>query len=258
MPGTNQELTKMPWWGWALVAIAGPLALFGLFDDRTDEVFEAPTEISSASAPSIEDSPTDAQGQNALEESKEESSEFEWPSFESVTIAGSGDDVLVLDNPLDTFSALDVTANADGRYFSIKTLGMGGDVEDLVVTSTDPFKGTVLLEGGMNSPIAGFEIKAKGEWALTLKSIQEVPKMEATAPFVASGYQLVRIDETAGLTTVHVVGNADGRYFSVKTHGSTRDLAIMTTDPYEGVVRVNPGTSLFEVNAIGDWVMELQ
>lgn len=258
MPSSNQELKKMPWWGWALVVIAGPLAVVGLFGDQTDEVVEAPTEISSVSTPSTEEGPEDVQDQNAVEEPKEESSEFEWPSFESLTIAGSGDDVLILDNPLGTLSALDVSANAGGRFLSIKTLGMDGDVEDLVVMSTDPFDGTVLLEGNMNSPIAGFEIKAKGEWALTVKSIQEVPKMDATAPFIANGFQLVRIDETSGLTTVYVVGNADGRFFSVKTHGATRDLAVMTTDPYEGVVRIDPGTSLFEINAIGDWVMELQ
>ncbi len=73
------------------------------------------------------------------------------------TIEGDGDDVLLINpNP----SRAHIVANADSRYFSVKSYRTSSD---LLVSTTDPYDGTVLIPSTANFL---FEIQSVGHWRI--------------------------------------------------------------------------------------------
>ena len=242
---------KVPTWVWI---VAGVL-VFGLIlqscggdtppaEDDSDATSETEAVVEEESEPAEQS------------EAAPEPQAFEWPAMEPLLLEGSGDDVVILDTPV-SLAAMDVDANASGRYFGIKPILLSGDSASSLVNTTDPFNGTVLLLGSGDDAIAGFEVTSNGAWSFTIKSISEVPYLAPGSTSEGSGDALVRLDETSGLTTITVVGNGEGRYFGVRPHGDSSFSVINTTDPYNGTVKLDSGTLLLEVTAIGPWSITL-
>lgn len=241
-------------WVWPFL---GVLALAGLGSviagDEESEQSESQS-ISAEVSPGQDNAVSTEQEET---EPPEELEEFEWPPLEPIVLEGSGDDVVVLDSPV-SLAAMDVNANDSGRYFGIKPILATGEAGISLVNTTDPFDGTVLLLGTDQDAIAGFEVSSNGPWSFVIKSIAEVPFLGQSETIEGSGDALVRLDETVGLTTITVTGNSEGRYFGVRPHGATYSFSVInTTDPYTGTVRLDPGTLLLEITAIGSWSISL-
>jgi hypothetical protein len=179
-----------------------------------------------------------------------------WPAVTPLTLEGSGDDVVMLDDPI-SLAAMDVWGNESGRYLTIRSILSSGETGDLLVLTTEPVNGTVLLDGSGSKTIQGFEISAIGPWALGLKSIAEVPIVEPGAALEGAGHALVRMNPTQGLVTLSVAGNEVGRAFSVRSHGDRPQSVILSADSYDGTVRLDTGTTLLEITAIGPWSITL-
>lgn len=246
-PSQAQKPKPVPWWGWVIIVV-GSLAVIPLISWGDDsEVVPETSESSKTQVDEPEPQP----------DPDPEPIEFEWPAVDSVELAGNGDDVVLLRTPLEVFAAMRVDANSSSRYFGVKPVYLDGESGSSLVNTTDPFLGTVLLEGNRSNALGGFEIRATGDWTLTLTSISEVPLLESGETFLGSGDELLRVKETEGLTTLDAVGNAEGRYFRLKPYGARSSSLINTTDPYNGTVRVPAGTVLLEVTATGDWALTL-
>jgi hypothetical protein len=179
--------------------------------------------------------------------------EFAWPEMEPLVLEGSGDDVVIFDQPIPAVAAMEVVANASSRYFGIRPILASGESGSTLVNTTDVFNGTVLLRGAGDDAISGFEVTSNGPWTFTIKSIEEVSKLAAGESLEGSGDALIRLDETQGLTTISVVANSESRYFGVRQHGDSSFSVINTTDAYDGTVRLDSGTLLLEVTATGNW-----
>jgi hypothetical protein len=179
-----------------------------------------------------------------------------WPTVTPLTLEGSGDDVVLLDDPL-SLAAIEVFGNESGRYFSISPILSSGETAGSLVIATEPVNGTVLLDAVESNAVQGFEISASGPWTLVIKSIAEVPILGPGATLEGAGHALVRIYPTPGLITLSVTGNEGGRYFSVRSHGDQPRSVILSADPYAGSVRLEPGTTLLEITAIGPWSITL-
>ena len=247
---TEAPKKKIPVWVWI---VGGVLVLGGIGSltgggDEAD--LSEPQGIEATET--VEAAPADEAAVPDESQPEPEPAEFEWPTLEPVLLEGSGDDVVVLDSPI-SLAAMDVSANASSRYFGIKPILVSGDSGSSLVNTTDPFEGTVLLLGAGQDAIAGFEVSSNGPWSFTIKSIAEVSYLGPAETIEGSGDALIRLDETQGLTTISVIGNEEGRYFGVRQHGDSSFSVINTTDPYTGTVRLDPGTLLLEVTAIGTW-----
>ena len=55
----------------------------------------------------------------------------------------------------------------------------------------------------------------------------------------------------------HIKGNEQARHFSVKGYGSSSDLLVNTTDPYEGTVILANDTIVLDITASGAWSIEV-
>lgn len=73
------------------------------------------------------------------------------------TITGSNDSILLVES---YGTSAYITGNQSGAHFSIKSYGTTRD--DLMVNTTDPYDGTVMLKG---DPVV-LEIDAEGEWSI--------------------------------------------------------------------------------------------
>lgn len=75
------------------------------------------------------------------------------------TVSGTGDSVLIL---LAEAATATVTGNAAGSHFAV--IGYGGLFPDLLVNTTDPYEGEVLVD--RNSRV--FVVTAVGDWTIEL------------------------------------------------------------------------------------------
>ncbi len=60
------------------------------------------------------------------------------------------------------------------------------------------------------------------------------------------------------LSTAHILGNKDSRYFSVKAYSDTVTLLVSTTDPYDARVIVPSDAVIIEVKASGGWTITFE
>ena len=83
---------------------------------------------------------------------------YEMPSIkQGDTITGSGDSILLVDS---YGTSAHIVGNQGGAHFSVKSYGSSRD--NLMVNTTDPYDGTVMLKG---NPVL-LEIDAEGEWSI--------------------------------------------------------------------------------------------
>ena len=54
-----------------------------------------------------------------------------------------------------------------------------------------------------------------------------------------------------------ITGNTESQHFAVISYGKTSDLLVNTTDPYDGTVILSSDVILLEINAVGDWLIEI-
>lgn len=75
------------------------------------------------------------------------------------TLNGSGDSVFMA---LDEMKIATISGNAAGRHFAVQALGVSST--DLLVNTTDPYDGTVMVK---NAPIF-IVVNAEGDWSISM------------------------------------------------------------------------------------------
>lgn len=79
-------------------------------------------------------------------------------------ITGAGDDVIILDIPEGATPDLaHIVGNAEARHFAVKSFGGWGD---LLVNTTDPYDGTVILD----PETILFVVTATGDWTIEVST----------------------------------------------------------------------------------------
>lgn len=176
------------------------------------------------------------------------------PIPDPVVLSGSGDSVVDFENPFD-ISIAHITGNAGSRHFSVKSYESTGDSYELLVNTTDPYEGTVLLDVAVTHTTR-FEIAATGEWTIIVDSVINARELIVPGIIEGNGDDVIILREgTPDLA--HIKGNEQARHFSVKGYGSSSDLIVNTTDPYEGTVILASDTILLEISATGAWSIEV-
>lgn len=109
------------------------------------------------------------------------------------------------------------------------------------------------------------EIQAQTETQQETKQQEEVPQEEVQIPdpvvYTGSGDDVIQIDPPDSEYVFRISGNQGGEYFAVKAYDSLAeyiDLLVNTTSAYSGVTYdPTQSTALLEINATGDWTVEL-
>lgn len=101
---------------------------------------------------------------------------------------------------------------------------------------------------------------------LPTETIIQPTATQAPDPIVldGAGDSVVDFENPFTISIVHIIGNSNGSHFSVVNYdanGEYLDLLVNTSDPYEGFGPIdfydNSHTTRFEVNATGEWKIEV-
>lgn len=150
------------------------------------------------------------------------------------------------------YAVLHVKHSGDS-HFSVISYENGEDYDELLVNTSEPYEGDVLISHSGNFSL---EINAEGDWSITSSGLS----IDDSTYFSGHG------DAVTGITT-HDGGNwkitndADS-HFSVIEYGLNSgymDLLVNTSEPYEGIVKAEKGDNIFfKVNSAGNWTIEKQ
>lgn len=177
------------------------------------------------------------------------------PLPEPVVLTGSGDSVVDFENPFEV-SIAHVTANAASRHFSIWSYDANGNQVDLLVNTTDPYEGIVLMDTEIDSFTTRFEVTATGVWIIVVDHLTAARELEVPGTIEGVGDDVV-ILRGGTPDLANVTGNEASRHFSIWGYGSSADLLVNTTDPYEGTVILSGDTIVLEITAVGPWSIEV-
>jgi hypothetical protein len=179
------------------------------------------------------------------------------PLPEPVNLSGTGDSVV--DFEMSGLAIAHITGNQPGRHFSVTSYDNAGNRIDLLVNTTDPYDGYLLLNT-RGDTASRMEVTGTGDWAIDIEPLNYnaiPPRHALTVPGThqSSGTDVIILaGETPDLADVS--GNQAGRHFAITSYGASGnalDLLVNTTDPYEGTVILDPETRLLQITAVGEW-----
>lgn len=177
------------------------------------------------------------------------------PAPQPVVYSGSGDNVIDIQKPGDVVLAY-IRGNAGSRYFGVESFNDAGEQVDLLVNTTDPYEGVVLLDVRDGEQSTRLQITAEGEWYIELRPLSTARRVSAPGMIEGTGDDVFIVDGEPDVAQIS--GNVDGRYFGVTGYGERANLLVNTTDPYDGRVIVARDVVLVEITAVGSWTVTFE
>jgi hypothetical protein len=152
-----------------------------------------------------------------------------------------------------------ITGNAAGRHFAVTSYDAVGEQIDLLVNTTDPYKGVRPVFVDAEMP-ARFEVNAADAWTIEVlpltRELINSRVIEVPGEFSGAGDDVVFLQGIPDTATIS--GNAEGRHFAVIGYGEYRELLINTSDPYEGTVILSADMVALEFTAKGAWTVAVK
>lgn len=170
---------------------------------------------------------------------------------EPKTYTGVGDDVIQVELP-DTLSIAKITYTG-GSNFSVFNLDSSFNPLDLLVNTIGSYSGIVALNFSGNGTTAGFEIAASGPWEITLYSLLFAEQFDDSV--TGSGDNVLIYTGASG-NVAHITNDGSSN-FVVYAYGSRQDLLVNEIGSYDGTVRIQPDTLVFEVRSEGSWTIDV-
>ena len=214
---------------------------------------EQPSTSTTSQSATTTTQPTTTDTQETVEENKERASKFSIPATipEAIVYSGSGDDVLEIEHP-DGVYVFYIKGNDVSRYFSVKGYDENGNPVDLFVNTTDPYEGVRIDPDQITTML---EINSNGDWYIEVRSIWTCDIVSEAGLYEGTGDSVFLFDYD-NCKTADISGNAESRFFSVKSYGSSNNLMVNTPDPYEGTVMIKYNPSIFVVDSVGSWTID--
>lgn len=242
-----------------LLLLLAAFMIFSLVACSSGNTSEEPDVSSEKEEPSdnsveLPSEPAETEDEDVEEGNEPEAETLSPEIFETINYSGSGDSVLEIDEP-DGMYVFQISGNASGNHFAVKSYDENGEPLDLLVNTTDVYNGTTL---GSSNGVKLLEISSNGEWSIDLVSIYNMPSLSAGETYTGADDAVVQIN-TDGLTT-EISGNENERHFAVKAYDydwNYINLLVNTTDIYSGTVMLRNSPDLLVINANGPWSITL-
>lgn len=186
--------------------------------------------------------------------SQDKTTPFSMEAPDPVVYTGSGDDVIEIEPPTAMF-VLKITGNSVSNHFGVKGYDTQGNPTELFVNTTEPYTNGVTIDSTFMTTT--LEIKATGEWSITVIPVQSLEKIETGTLKEGSGDQVFLI--SGNPHRANITGNSGAHYFGVIAHdASGRDVLVNTTEPYEGSVIISSDAVILEVKSEDSWKILLK
>lgn len=178
------------------------------------------------------------------------------PVPEPVEFSGQGDSIL--DVELWGPGILHIVGNNESRHFAVETISDTGEMNDLLVNTTEPYDGRRPIDWYKDQMTRRLRISAFGPWQITYYPFVKDYFHTLTVPGEYQGVGddvILLIGEKPDLATIQ--GNSESRHFAVVAYHDRADLLVNVVEPYQGVVIIPPGTNLLEIVAQGSWSIQV-
>jgi hypothetical protein len=181
-----------------------------------------------------------------------------WPEAAAVTVTGNGDSVQDVSAWPQIPGLMRVQGNAAGRFFAIIPYDQSGNRLVSALSSTEPYSGIVPFN--FNAEYATrLEIQATDSWAIQILPLSQARVLTVPGAIQGSGDEVIVL---AGGTpdTASVSGNSASRFFAVipyERNANRLFSVVSSTEPYEGTVIVDRSAAILEIQAIGDWSIQI-
>lgn len=172
-----------------------------------------------------------------------------------VIFTGTGDSIIDYDNSVP--SLVHIIGNASSRYFSVTNYDVNNEYIDLLVNTTDPYDGICPLDFKDSEHTTRFQVSAEGAWTIEILPLSSMELLFIPGEISGKGDYIFTIrGGTPDIATI--TGNSSSRYFGVYGYSDNGlDLLVNTTDPYAGMVLLDSTTIVIEVNAHGEWAINI-
>lgn len=158
-----------------------------------------------------------------------------------------------------------ITGNQADRYFGIETYDVNNDRIDVLVNTTSPYNGCRPLDWRDDEDTDRLIVDAIGPWEIEVIPFEVNERFmdfvaEIPGTVEGNGDDVIFIRRTNGDPDIaRITGNDASRYFGVVQYSHNGiDILVNTTDPYDGVVLLDPSLILMEVVAMGPWTIEIE
>ncbi|MDD1777335.1 MAG: hypothetical protein LUQ65_04130 [Candidatus Helarchaeota archaeon] len=170
-----------------------------------------------------------------------------------MVFSGTGDSIVDIDKESGP-ALVHIIGNNSSRHFAVVNYDSSNKEIDLLVNTTDPYDGVRPLDFLEDEHTARFEVTATGAWSIEIIPFSLIERLEIPGEITGNGdYVFAIVGGTPDTATI--TGNAAARHFAVIGYGSTSDLLVNTTDPYDGTVLLSSDTLIIEVDSEDDWTM---
>lgn len=284
-PPPNPEPTKKPWyrrwWGITLIAIFGLALLSNLTEGSGDgdrladslEETSSPSETLTQAAsdepsPSAEptresssptaDVPETTESAPPPSPSPEPAPESAGPAFATISLAGSGDDVVNVPGLPAGALAVATFTHQGGANFSVQAFGPDteDDFGELLVNEIGSYTGTVPINfpAQLTTQVTDFDITADGAWTIDIRPLSQARSLSLPMDSGTGDEVLIATEGISGPFGFTHAGTAN---FVVQGYGDNDfpDLLINEIGSYEGRVRVAGGTLVLTITADGEWTI---
>ena len=168
---------------------------------------------------------------------------------------GSGDDIVSINQYNQLVVAYIVGNSADDYFAVIPYLDDRRYIS--IVSTTEPYEGVTILNFDGDNPNT-LEVKAKGNWSITLKSVSTQRSFTGSS-ITGVGDEVIQFpDNKNNLQILTITGNNRSEYFAVipyDCNGKRRISLVSETEPYSGKVRSSSGACYLEIKAGDEWTI---
>lgn len=177
-------------------------------------------------------------------------------SFEPIELSGSGDSVVNVEKP-QVPAIIEISGNDESRFFSVESVNAEGETLNLLVNATELYHGIRPLDFGRSAHTTRLQVSAPGGWSAVIRPLSAAKHLTVPGSISGTGDDVIVLEgATPDLATIS--GNQAERYFGVTGYGdSFPDLIVNTTNPYSGQSIVESSVVVLEVQAVGDWSIEI-
>lgn len=218
---------------------------------------EMVTALTSSYSPPTAPATTPAEGTaTSISERADEALEQDVHPPRGEWTSGSGDDIVTFQTVIEeSIGYLEIEGNRGGDYFAVWSLGPDLQESELLVNRIKPYRGVVAL--GLQGPVAGLKVDARGSWKLRFRNWDEIPVMQ-DGLFQGVGDGVVRMHADplhvgeAGVARINI-GPPEDEAVSVWAVGDSLELLVNDISPYSGGQIIPAGTRILIVNAPGQW-----
>jgi hypothetical protein len=173
-----------------------------------------------------------------------------------IVLTGTGDAIVDIEKGAEP-ALVHIIGNSASRFFAVINYDSNGEQIDLLVNTTDPYDGVRPLDFRNDEQTARFEVQATGTWTIEVIPLLAIERVEVPGSISGVGDYVFAL--SGGIPdTATITGNQSERFFAVLGYGDGIDLLVNTTDPYQGVVLLDPDTLIIEVQAEGEWTIEIE